>query len=1033
MQMHQLDARLRRMLSELKAKTVRWSADIDGIEIAERDEGIFRPFENGSVWGEGSEWWDFRFRVAVPEGLKDRVIVAMKTGLEDGWDATNPQFVVRVNGRVEQAFDVNHTTLLLQEQARAGETFDIVLNGYSARKIGAVRPPVLKLKLQELNSDLIGLIYDLDVPYQAALLMHEGERDREVTLETLNRALDMLDIRRLHSAESDASIRAAREYLKAEYYDRRRNMVPEAFAECVGHTHIDVAWLWDLYQTRHKAVRSFSSVLKLMEQYPEYKFMSSQAALYNMVKQDEPELFERIKARVAEGRWEPEGGMWVEADCNLASGEALVRQFLHGQEFYTREFGKPSRILWLPDVFGYSAALPQILKLSGIDYFMTTKLSWSEFNCSPYDTFRWKGIDGSEVLAHFSPSRDFGSDSYEVHQDLSYFTTYNAMLNPSQIAGGWKRFQQKGLDDHYLVSYGYGDGGGGPTDWMIENARRMDVPLPRTPVVSQQHALPFFEALEKRVGNDPRLPKWSGELYLEYHRGTYTAMARNKRSNRKIELKLRDVELWCSRAAREAGMAYPAEELHDIWQDVLTLQFHDILPGSSIQKVYEDSKEMYERMFARLDQIERQALEALSRNTAGDVLAYNSLSHERSDVIWFDAPEGTTALRDAAGNRYPVQLVEGRACAFVRDLKPMTETPFWFTGAPVDEADMNADEKGFDTRYFTGRFDESMRIVSLVDKRAGREVVKAGEALNRIVCYENKPHNYDAWDVNIYYNRRHWEVDDVKSVRVVSRGPVMTVLRVKYAYMSSWVEQDIILYQDIDRIDFRTTVDWKEQQYLLKAHFPVDVFYNEATYDIQFGNIKRATHKNTSWDVARFEVCAHKWADVSEEGFGVSLLNDCKYGHSIDENSMALTLLKSSTHPNPTADQEVHHFTYSLMPHAGGWREANVPEMAYRLNVPVTVCAGAGQAMVAQPFAAVNVPNVQIEAVKQALQGEGTVVRVYECFGRRSANVAMKLAFAPEKAEICSLLEQPMEEATLDGQTITFDLKPYEIKSFLIR
>ena len=1030
MQMHQLDARIRRMLEELKTKINRKSMPVEGIEIAQREEGVFRPFENGSVWGLESEWWDFRFTVTVPEDYTDRVAVCMATGQEGKWDATNPQFVVRVNGRVEQAFDVNHRMLVLQEKAVPGETFEIVLNGYSASKIGDPKKPYLTVTLDDVNYELTQLIYDIDVPYQAAILQRDGERDREVTLETMARAIDMLDIRRMHSPECDASIKAAREYLKTEYYDKRRDLIPEAIAESVGHTHIDVAWKWDLYQTRHKAVRSFSTVLKLMEQYPEYKFMSSQAVLYQFVKEDEPELYERIRERVKEGRWEAEGGMWVEADCNVTSGESLVRQFLHGQEFFTRKFGKPSRTLWLPDVFGYSAALPQILKLSGIDYFMTTKISWSEFNRTPYDTFMWKGIDGSEVLTHFSPSREYGDSNF---MDLNHYTTYNTMLKPSQVAGGWQRYQQKGLDNRYLVCYGYGDGGGGTTDWMVENARRMEVPLPQTPVVRQQHGRPFFEGLEARVKDDPRLPKWSGELYLEYHRGTYTAMARNKRSNRKIELKLRDVELWCSRAAREAGMEYPAEALHKIWEDVLTLQFHDILPGSSIKKVYDDSQEMYASMFAQLDEIENKAIEALSKGTAGDVIAYNSLSHERDDIIWFDAPEGTTAIRDAAGNRYPVQFVEGKAVAFVKHMKPMTETPYWFTCMPVDEADMCADEKQFETRFFSGEFGRDMRIVSLIDKRSGRQIVKEGQALNRIVCYENKPQAHDAWDISIFYSRRNWEVNDLKSVEVVSRGPVMTVLRAKYAYMSSTIEQDIILYQDVDRIDFKTTVDWKEQQYLLKAHFPVDVFYNEATFDIQYGNIKRATHKNTSWDAARFEVCAHKWVDVSEDGFGVALMNDCKYGHSIDEDSVALTLLKSSVDPNPEADQEVHHFTYSLAPHNGGWREANVPEKAYRLNVPALIAKGEGQAAVQQPFAAVNKENVQIEAVKQALSGEGTVIRVYENFGRRTSGVQLKLGFAPASAQVCNLLEQPVSDAALTADTITFDLKPYEIKSFLIK
>ncbi|NLG25615.1 MAG: alpha-mannosidase, partial [Clostridiales bacterium] len=991
MQMHQLDARVKRILDELKGLRVRRSTAVGDIEIAPRG-GAFAPFENGSLWAQEGGWWDFRFKATVPEGYLGRAVLTARTGREAGWEALNPQFVVWVDGRIEQAFDAKHTELTLQTQASPGQTFEFLLNGYTPAPTAEQFAPFLRLTIDDVNEPVSQLIYDLWSPLEAASLLPEGDRDRETVLETLARAIDLLDLRVPHSAAFDDAVAAARALLKRELYDRRDQLPALAQAWCVGHTHIDVAWLWDLYQTRHKAVRSFSTVLKLMELYPEYKFMSSQAALYDFVRQDQPELFGRIKKAVADGRWEVEGGMWVEADCNLASGESLVRQFLHGQAFFEREFGVLSRILWLPDVFGYSAALPQIMKKSGIDYFMTTKISWSEYNLTPYDTFTWKGIDGSEVLTHFSPSRDFRSD----FMGLRHFTTYNTMLSPQQVAGGYKRFQQKELDDQFLVAYGYGDGGGGPTDWMIENARRMATPLPLTPSVRQAHARPFFEALEERVGSDPRLPKWSGELYLEYHRGTYTAVGKNKRNNRKFELKARDVELWLSYARRVAGLDYPIERLNAIWEQALTLQFHDILPGSSIKKVYDDSDRMYADLFGQLDELQRIAVRALAGRVSGDLKFFNSLSHVRDDVVYFDAPEGARSLRSADGTRRPIQrLSDGRCCAFVTGLLPMTATPYWFDDAAVDAPCVKASTEGFETPAFEGKFDGAMRIASLIDRRAGRQLVKDGQALNRIVCYENKPHAHDAWDINIYYSRRHWEVDQVTSARVIDAGPVLARVRVQYAYQSSTISQDVLIYRDLPRVDFETTADWREKQYLLKAHFPVDLFYNEATYDIQYGNIRRVTHKNTSWDVARFEVCAHKWADVSEDGYGVSLLNDCKYGHSIDEHSMALTLLKSSTYPDPDADQETHRFTYSILPHQGGWRDGGTVDMAYQLNVPVAVCGAAGEGALL-PFAAVDAPGVLVETVKGAQKGEGAVVRVYECFGRRTAGVRLRLGFAPQ-------------------------------------
>ena len=464
---------------------------------------------------------------------------------------------------------------------------------------------------------------------------------------------------------------------------------------------------------------------------------------------------------------------------------------------------------------------------------------------------------------------------------------------------------------------------------------------------------------------------------------------------------------------------------------MLTLQFHDILPGSSIKKVYDDSKEIYEQLFRELRVIKDEALSALGKKSAGDLLLYNSLASTRDDVVWFDAPESAAGIRDASGRVYPIQRVEGRACAFVEDMAPMTATPVWFVDSAEAEGAMDITTEKFDTPFYEGTFDADMRITSLIDKRLGRQIVKEGEKLNRIVCYENRPHNYDAWDINIYYNEHSWEVDDLVSAKVVAEGPVLSKVRCEYLFNKSRIVQDVVFYKAIDRIDFETFVDWKEQHYLIKAHFPVDVFYNEATYDIQYGNVRRATHKNTSWDVARFEVCAHKWADVSEGNYGFTLMNDCKYGHSVDENGVALTLLKSSTEPNPDADQEEHVFTYSIMPHAGDWRCAGAPEMAYMLNIPVTAVKGEGGKGTLNSFAKVDCENVMIESVKKALKGEGTVMRLYECYGER-AHVTLSLSQKPKAVKLVSLMEDEIADAQFAGTTVEFDVKPYEIVSFMI-
>ena len=716
MQMHQLDLRARKMIQTLEEMRVRHSTPVEGILAGVRGAADMTPFPNGGSWGETPEtnWMDFRFSVTIPADFRGKPVVSLITGREGQWEAVNPQFVVWVNGRIEQAFDTRHTTLTLAEKAVPGTVYEVLLQGYANCEWPnhgprSLTPPRLGLHLDDVCADVEQLIYDLDVIYQALLLEPEGCRSRETALYTLSESLNLLDLRNPHSEAFHASVASAREYLRVNYYQPLANMKPEAWADVIGHTHIDVAWLWDLYQTRHKAVRSFATMLHLMERYPEFRFMSSQPQLYQFVKEDQPELFERIRQAVKEGRWEPEGGMWVEADCNVTGGESLVRQLLYGNEFFVKEFGRRSRILWLPDVFGYSAALPQILKKSGIDYFFTSKLSWSEYNLAPYDTFRWKGIDGSEVLTHFTPARDYaGGGTYEKHEDLAFFTTYNAMINPLQIKGGWQRFQQKGVDDHFLVSYGYGDGGGGPTDWMLENARRMEHPVQGLPAVRQVFPTQFFEQLEKRVGSNKRLPKWSGELYLEYHRGTYTAMARNKRSNRLTEIALREVELWREYARRASGLPYPNDQLRDIWRRMLTLQFHDILPGSSIKKVYDDSKAIYAQLDSELTQLKHEAFAALGAELAGDMLLYNSLPRRRDDLVWFDAPAEVTALRDAQGNVFPVQHVGGRACAFVRGMAPMSATPVWFVRGQAEGSAMQVTTSAFDTPFFSGEFDQAM-------------------------------------------------------------------------------------------------------------------------------------------------------------------------------------------------------------------------------------------------------------------------------------------------------------------------------------
>lgn len=1013
MEPHQLTHRVKKMLEAIASCRYRTEVDIPGILL----DG--EPFSNGGEWavGAGEHWATFTFRVTVPDDFTGRPTLIFYRLQKEV-----PQFLVSVNGVLDQALDRGRHTLALSEKAVPGETFDISIEAYSVT--ARDERPCLRIMLADEMEEVSGLWYDINVPYESLQFLPEGCRERETTLYTLSDALNLLDLRQPFSDAFFSSVADARAFMKTEYYDKLPEQ-GEAVADCIGHSHIDVAWKWDLEQTRHKTLRTFSTMLKLMERYPEFRFMTSQPQLLQFVKEDSPELYARIKEAIEAGKWEPEGGMWVEADCNISSGEALVRQFLYGNEFYDDEFGLPSKILWLPDVFGYSAALPQIIKKSGMDYFMTSKLSWSEFNCYPYDTFMWKGIDGTEVLTHFTPSTDYNAGT--ARPATPHFTTYNSVLSPNHIKGGWRRFQQKGVDDHFLVCFGDGDGGGGVTEEMLENARRMQRSVAGSPTVRQIFPTEFFAELEKRVAGNKRLPKWSGELYLEYHRGTYTAQGKNKRFNRKAELALRDLEYLLTRAENEKGMPYPQDELRELWRTVLLLQFHDILPGSSIHKVYEDSDKLYADVFARIDVLKRAAEAALYADARGDICLINTLSAARDDVVRFEGPEGVCALIAADGTRYPVQRYGDAYIAYVKGLPAFSDTSFRFAFGPEDVPKVKADRDGFETPFFKGTFDSAMRITGLWDKDEDRQLVRPGMPLNDIVYYENRPHNYDAWDVNIYYDERSWPVDDVKSVELVSNGPVAAVLRVTRAVSESVITQDILFYHDIKRIDFVSDIDWKEKHSLLKAHFPVDVFATQAQFDIQYGNVTRAIHRNTSWDCARFEVCAHKWADMSEAEYGTAILTDCKYGYSADENGLALSLLKSSVFPDETADQCRHLFSYAFMPHSGSWREADVPGEAYRFNIPVLAVPGTGkEPEESVSLVSVDKPNIVIESVKKALHGEGTIIRLYEDYGARE-NTVLTFARAPKKVLLTSMMEKDEADITPDGNELALTVKPYEI------
>ncbi|MCM1991820.1 alpha-mannosidase [Oceanirhabdus seepicola] len=1002
---------------------------------AEENGEEWTTFKCNSRWGGKDQRHWFKTEVTIPSDFEGGTIVfEVTTGREEEWDAINPQFLIYLNGEVVQGLDTNHREIIICENAKAYEKYMIDLHAYAGMTEGDVQ---LKGKISILDRATEKLYYDIKVPLEVADLLDKEDKRRIDILNFLTETINILDLRKPHSKEYYLSLEEADRYLSEKFYKEYCGG-EDVIAACIGHTHIDVAWLWTLRQTREKVARSFSTVLNLMKQYPEYLFMSSQPQLYKYVKEEHPEIYEQVKEKIKEGKWEAEGGMWLEADCNLASGESLIRQILFGTRFFKEEFGVDNKILWLPDVFGYSAALPQILKKFHIDYFMTTKISWNEYNKVPYDTFMWEGIDGSSIFSHFITTID-----YKTAISGSHRTRYEGVLGPTEVKGAWHRYQQKNINNEVLISYGYGDGGGGPTKEMLENARRLERGIPGCPTVKMEKARDFFEKFEERVGNNKRLPKWVGELYLEYHRGTYTSMARNKRYNRKSEFLFQDAEFFnVMNTCIDKTVQYPQQRINDGWETILLNQFHDIIPGSSIKEVYDESKEQYEEVLKNGNELLENAVNQITdkiKLEERSLVIFNQLSFRRRDVVTFHIPEGMNNIEvmDEKGNIYPVQLIENKkGLLYAENIPAKGYKAFIIRECQAKSAEqLTVSTEKISNRFFDITLDENANITSIYDKINHRKVLKSLEKGNVLQAFEDKPHLWDAWDINIYYQEKMWEINHVEEVQVINNGPVRATIKIKRRFLDSIITQYMHVYNHIPRIDFENEIEWKEKQLLLKVAFPVDVHTNKATYEIQYGNVERPTHWNTSWDMAKFEVCAHKWADLSEGNYGVSLLNDCKYGHDIKDGIMRLSLLKSPIWPNPEADRELHKFTYSLYPHCGDWKLAQTTQMAYNLNCPM-------YARVEEPhdgilpkelsFISVDTENVIIEAVKKAEDSDELIIRLYECYNRRT-RVTVSFYKELEKVFECDLMEKVIEEIKVCGNSFEFEIKPYEIRTFKIK
>lgn len=989
------------------------------------------PFAPGDAIGGVEAHYCFRGGITAPAGCAGRHLVCLvSTGATDIWNNNNPQFLAYLNGALLCGLDVNHTEFDLPSAAAEGQTWQLGLYTYCNTPAQDV---FLKVETAVRDDEITGLYYDLKAPYEVLVQLDEGDTNAIGIGRYLEKALDMLDLRDPYSVAFYASVAAARRYMKEEFYESFCQRQPVT-VDCVGHTHIDVAWLWTLAQTREKAIRSFATVNYLMDRYPEYKFLSSQPQLYDFVRKDCPPLFEKIRSRVADGHWEPEGGMWLESDCNMASGESLIRQFLHGQEFFGREFGKQGHVLWLPDAFGFSGALPQIMAQCGMDWFMTTKMAWNDTNCMPHDLTRWRGIDGTEVLAYFISTKDYDKRP-DRNPKPSFNTTYNGLLNPRQVMGCWQRFQDKELTQDVLQCYGYGDGGGGVTAEMLEINRRMEKGIPGAPQTRLTHAAPYFDKLKQHLDETQAdLPCWHGEMYFEYHRGVFTSQGRNKRANRAAEFANLTAETAAALAeSLRTGYAYPAAALHRNWELTLLNQFHDILPGSALGEVYEVSQQQYGEILASDARITDDALHtvtALVKTGRPGVVVFNQLGFARDTVVRVAC--GAAGITDG-GHPLPCHAENGVLTFVAQNLpaKGWRFYPFADAEPEVPCAEVAKNDGGYiiDTPLYHIVFNGCGEITALLDKEADRELIPAGQCANELQLFEDRPDEYDAWNLEKYYRRHRFALDGAARLTVAENSPVCCRLHLERAISQSQFVQDITLYPHSRRIDFATHIDWHEQHVLLKAAFPVDICADRAQYDIQFGSIARDTHTNTSWDEARFEVCAHKWADLSEPGYGAALLNDGRYGYDVHDGVLRLSLLRAATYPDPHADQGAHDFTYALLPHLGDWRQGEVIPAGYDLNAPALPLAVAAQPAGTLPAAysqfRVDAPNVVLETVKKAEDGSGLILRLYESWGTRTRAA---LALPDDAAAVrCTSMEQPLPGEEAVQHSLPLTLHPFEI------
>ncbi|SKC02946.1 alpha-mannosidase [Arthrobacter sp. 49Tsu3.1M3] len=969
-----------------------WDAPDEPVPVLEALRQEFTPQEHGAAWGRpwSTKW--LRLRGEVPDAWGTAAGTSVEILVDLGFSGDLPGFQCegiawRSDGTIIKAISPRNQYIPLKllgsgmavdfyVEAAANPdlsqnwTFAATPYGDKATSGSEPKYRLGRIAIAERNQTVWELQQDI---LTLSGLMHELPMDlprRHEILRALERMLDIMDPDDVAGTAEDGRAALA-EVLSRPAYASAHQLV------ATGHAHIDSAWLWPVRETIRKCARTFSNVVALMDENPDFIFSCSSAQQLAWMKEYYPELFGRIRDKVLAGRFVPVGGMWVESDSNMPGGEAMARQFLEGKSFFLAEFGVDCQEAWLPDTFGYSAALPQIIKAAGSRWFLTQKISWNQVNRMPHHTFNWEGIDGTRVFTHFPP-----------------VDSYNSDLSARDLAHAERNYRDHGRGGTSLVPFGYGDGGGGPTREMLAAAQRT-ADLEGSPKVRIGSAASFFSQAQAEY--EP-LPVWVGEMYLELHRGTYTSQARTKLGNRRSEHLLREAELWSATAAVRTGHRYPAAELKRLWRLVLLQQFHDILPGSSIAWVHQDA----ERNYAAVER----GLEAIITNAAAAALG--------------------TGSREFLLNAAPHERLGVPALAAAEPVRP---------GQPVEVAE---DGGGYilDNGIIRAVVDARGLLVSLTDRATGREAIAPGEVGNLLELHRDTPNEWDAWDIDAFYRRNVVRLEQALSV-TLERDPGAespdAVVVVERMAGSSAVTQRITLAPGADSLAITTAVDWQESEKLLKLGFALDVRADRSAAETQFGHVFRPTHVNTSWEAAKFEICAHRWIHVAEPGYGVAISNASSYGHDVTRNvreddggtttTVRLSLLRAPKFPDPGADQGRHELHVTVRP---GATIADAVEEGYRTNLAPRVVHGAHGA---EPLVSVSNQALVIEAVKLAEDGSGDViVRLYEALGERSTGV-VTANFAVRGLHAVDLLERPVDApgVTAGGNSAELTLRPFQL------